>query len=145
MWLPALQNILAQNTRMQALVETLLRQARLEKPAGYPPRRLLMSLHLRSLARRAGIFVLAAKISPLYSTAFLAGCRRRRGASMRGAGQCVDNAIDFTPENGVITLSAQPMGGRKRDPAGDRIPAVAPDRAAAHFRPILFVALRKRT
>ncbi|MGS9140098.1 ATP-binding protein, partial [Salmonella enterica subsp. enterica serovar Infantis] len=25
-------------------------------------------------------------------------------------GNVLDNAIDFTPENGVITLSAQPMG-----------------------------------
>ncbi len=81
------ENILAQNTRMQALVETLLRRARLENRQDILSRRLLLMSYLRSLTRRA-VFSWRQKYHP-YSTAFLAGCRRRRGASGAGAGQCV--------------------------------------------------------
>lgn len=81
------ENILAQNTRMQALVETLLRQARLENRQDILSRRLLLMSYLRSLARRA-VFSWRQK-DHAYSTVFLAGCRRRRGASGAGAGQCV--------------------------------------------------------
>ncbi|SUH39869.1 putative two-component sensor kinase [Salmonella enterica subsp. enterica] len=65
--------------------------------------------YLRSLARHA-VFSWRQKISPL-----LYGLPRwlsspTRSFWRRALGNVLDNAIDFTPENGVITLSAQPMG-----------------------------------
>ncbi len=81
------ENILAQNTRMQALVETLLRRRGWKTGRISLSRRLLLMSYLRSLARHA-VFSWRQKYHP-YSTAFLAGCRRRRGASGAGAGQCV--------------------------------------------------------
>lgn len=102
------ENILAQNTRMQALVETLLRRARLENRQDILSRRLLLMSYLRSLARRA-VFSWRQKITLTLRPSSLVVVADAELLA-QALGNVLDNAIDFTPENGVITLSAQPMG-----------------------------------
>ncbi len=105
------ENILAQNTRMQALVETLLRRRGWKTDRISLSRRLLLMSYLRSLARRA-VFSWRQKITLTLRPSSLVVVADAELLA-QALGNVLDNAIDFTPENGVITLSAQPMG-RKR-------------------------------
>lgn len=96
-------NILTQNARMQALVETLLRQARLENrqdialtPVAVDP--LLAQVgEARSIQLAAKNISLHISPSPFVVLADLALLEQ-------ALGNLLDNAIDFTPEQGEIFL-----------------------------------------
>lgn len=103
------QNILSQNARMQALVETLLRQARLEnrQEVALVPvdvdTLLLQIVEARSVQLTAKSIILNRIASSLSVEA-------EANLLAQALGNLLDNAIDFTPENGTITLTAQAQG-----------------------------------
>lgn len=98
-------NILTQNARMQALVETLLRQARLENRQEV----VLTAVDVAALFRRvseARTVQLAEKIT-LHVTPTEVNVAAEPALLEQALGNLLDNAIDFTPESGCITLSAE--------------------------------------
>ncbi|VEA21511.1 putative two-component sensor kinase [Salmonella enterica subsp. enterica] len=103
------ENILAQNTRMQALVETLLRQARLENRQDIPLAPVAVDELFTQLSEARSIQLAAKKITLTLRPSSLVVVADAELLA-QALGNVLDNAIDFTPENGVITLSAQPMG-----------------------------------
>lgn len=103
------ENILAQNTRMQALVETLLRQARLENRQDIPLAPVAVDELFTQLSEARSIQLAAKNITLTLRPSSLVVVADAELLA-QALGNVLDNAIDFTPENGVITLSAQPMG-----------------------------------
>lgn len=103
------ENILAQNMRMQALVETLLRQARLENRQDIPLAPVAVDELFTQLSEARSIQLAAKKITLTLRPSSLVVVADAELLA-QALGNVLDNAIDFTPENGVITLSAQPMG-----------------------------------
>lgn len=98
-------NILTQNARMQALVETLLRQARLENCQEV----VLTAVDVAALFRRvseARTVQLAEKIT-LHVTPTEVNVAAEPALLEQALGNLLDNAIDFTPESGCIMLSAE--------------------------------------
>ena len=103
------ENILRQNARMQLLVETLLRQARLENrqevvlvPVAVETL-LTQIVEARSVQLAEKRIAVTIEAQPLNVTADAALLEQ-------ALGNLLDNAIDFTPVQGAITLSAQPQG-----------------------------------
>lgn len=102
-------NILRQNARMQLLVETLLRQARLENrqevvlvPVALEAL-LAQIVEARSVQLAEKHIAVTIDAQPLHVAADAALLEQ-------ALGNLLDNAIDFTPEKGAITLSVQPQG-----------------------------------
>lgn len=90
---------------MQALVETLLRQARLENRQEV----VLTAVDVAALFRRvseARTVQLAEKIT-LHVTPTEVNVAAEPALLEQALGNLLDNAIDFTPESGCITLSAE--------------------------------------
>lgn len=99
-------NILTQNARMQALVETLLRQARLENRQEV----VLTAVDVAALFRRvseARTVQLAEKTSLYMLRPPRLMLLLSQALLDQALGNLLDNAIDFTPESGRITLSAE--------------------------------------
>nr|HEK7491328.1 sensor histidine kinase [Escherichia coli]HEK8179184.1 sensor histidine kinase [Escherichia coli]HEK8240063.1 sensor histidine kinase [Escherichia coli] len=99
-------NILTQNARMQALVETLLRQARLENRQEV----VLTAVDVAALFRRvseARTVQLAEKNITLHVMPTEINVAAEPALLEQALGNLLDNAIDFTPESGRITLSAE--------------------------------------
>ena len=99
-------NILTQNARMQALVETLLRQARLENRQEV----VLTVVDVAALFRRvseARTVQLAEKNITLHVTPTEVNVAAEPALLEQALGNLLDNAIDFTPESGCIMLSAE--------------------------------------
>lgn len=103
------ENILRQNARMQLLVETLLRQARLENRQEVVLVPVVVDVLLAQIVearsvqlaeKRIAVVIDAQPLQVAADTALLE----------QALGNLLDNAIDFTPEKGAITLSAQPQG-----------------------------------
>ncbi len=98
-------NILAQNVRMQALVERLLRQARLEnrQEVALLPVDISMLFRNVSEARAVQLTEKNITLSVMSSEVKVAA---DPALLEQALGNLLDNAIDFTPGNGCITLSA---------------------------------------
>lgn len=99
------ENILTQNARMQTLVETLLRQARLEnrQEVTFSPvnvdalfKQVTEARAVQLAAKKITLEILPSDYWVLADPALLE----------QATGNLLDNAIDFTPENGTIILSA---------------------------------------
>lgn len=98
-------NILTQNARMQALVETLLRQARLENRQDIT----LTAVEVDTLfaqLKEARSVQLAAKNITLTILPSSLSVAADPALLEQALGNLLDNAIDFTPQGGTITLSA---------------------------------------
>ena len=92
-------NILTQNARMQALVETLLRQARLENRQEV----VLTAVDVAALFRRvseARTVQLAEKNITLHVMPTEINVAAEPALLEQALGNLLDNAIDFTPESG---------------------------------------------
>jgi two-component system sensor histidine kinase CreC len=103
------ENILTQNARMQALVETLLRQARLENRQDVAFTPVAVDVLFAQL-RESRSVQLAAKHITLNIVPSSWVVAAEPALLEQAMGNLLDNAIDFTPEQGTIVLSAQQQG-----------------------------------
>ena len=99
-------NILAQNARMQALVEKLLQQAKLENRQEVVTTSINIDALFRQLEDERSV-VLAAKNLTLECDARKLVIEADAGLLSQALGNLLDNAIDFTPRDGHISLRAQ--------------------------------------
>ena len=128
-------NILAQNARMQALVEKLLSQAKLENRQAIAPSQVKLSEIFSQLADERSI-VLAGKHLTLEWDAAEVVATADVGLLTQALGNLLDNAIDFTPEQGVIRLQASEEGESVTIAVSDNgqgIPDYALDRIFERF------------
>lgn len=103
-------NILMQNSRMQTLVEKLLKQARLENQGEITSMTVSVDgLFTRLREERAAL--LAAKGIALHCEDRQLTIAADAGLLEQALGNLLDNAIDFTPQGGQITLSASEEQG----------------------------------
>ncbi|MDI9802241.1 two-component system sensor histidine kinase CreC [Citrobacter koseri] len=104
-------NILTQNARMQVLVETLLRQARLEnrQEIAFSPVAVDALFSQVSEARNIQLAVKNIALNIIPSSLVVSA---DAGLLEQALGNLLDNALDFTPENGTITLSAEAHADR---------------------------------
>ncbi|MEB0950442.1 two-component system sensor histidine kinase CreC [Citrobacter sedlakii] len=104
-------NILSQNARMQVLVETLLRQARLENRQEITLSPVAVDGLFAHVSEARGIQLATKKIAleMMPSTLTVAA---EPALLEQALGNLLDNAIDFTPEGGTITLSARAQADR---------------------------------
>ncbi len=102
-------NILAQNARMQDLVEKLLSQAKLENRQEIAPVPVPLSDVFSRLTDERSV-VLAGKNLTLAWEATDVIATADTGLLTQALGNLLDNAIDFTPERGVIRLQASEAG-----------------------------------
>ncbi len=98
-------NILAQNARMQALVEKLLQQAKLENRQDVVTTSISIDDLFRQLEDERSV-VLAAKNLTLECDAGTLVTEADAGLLGQALGNLLDNAIDFTPRDGHISLRA---------------------------------------
>ena len=99
-------NILSQNARMQALVETLLRQARLENRQDIALSVVAVDELFAQISDARAIQLASKAISLEMVPSALSVCAEP-ALLEQALGNLLDNAIDFTPAGGTITLSAQ--------------------------------------
>ena len=104
-------NILQQNARMQALVETLLRQARLENRQEITLAPVSVAALFAQLQDSRSV-TLAAKQISLHVEPSSLKMAADEALLAQAMGNLLDNAIDFTPEQGSITLYADAQGDR---------------------------------
>ncbi|GAB5074152.1 two-component system sensor histidine kinase CreC [Citrobacter sedlakii] len=104
-------NILSQNARMQVLVETLLRQARLENRQEITLSPVAVDALFARVSEARAIQLATKKIAleMMPSTLTVAA---EPALLEQALGNLLDNAIDFTPEGGTITLSARAQADR---------------------------------
>ncbi|RAU50463.1 two-component system sensor histidine kinase CreC [Pseudocitrobacter sp. RIT415] len=102
-------NILQQNARMQVLVETLLRQARLENRQEITLMPVSVATLFNQLQESRSV-TLAAKQIALHVEPTTLSVAADEALLMQAMGNLLDNAIDFTPEQGSITLSVDAQG-----------------------------------
>ncbi|EMK5830923.1 two-component system sensor histidine kinase CreC [Citrobacter sedlakii] len=104
-------NILSQNARMQVLVETLLRQARLENRQEITLSPVAVDALFAHVSEARAIQLATKKIAleMMPSTLTVAA---EPALLEQALGNLLDNAIDFTPEGGTITLSARAQADR---------------------------------
>lgn len=103
------RNILAQNARMQSLVENLLQQARLENRLEIARRPVPVAELFHRLAEEREI-ALAAKVTLRWQDTPLM-VEGDRELLAQALGNLLDNAIDFTPSAGEILLGAEERDG----------------------------------
>ena len=94
------RNILAQNARMQSLVENLLQQARLENRLEIARRPVPVAELFHRLAEEREIALAAKKVT-----------LRWQDTPLMALGNLLDNAIDFTPSAGEILVGAEERDG----------------------------------
>ncbi|EPF6159621.1 two-component system sensor histidine kinase CreC [Citrobacter sedlakii] len=104
-------NILSQNARMQALVETLLRQARLENRQEITLSPVSVDALFTHVSEARAIQLATKKIALEMMPSTLA-VAAEPALLEQALGNLLDNAIDFTPEGGTITLSARAQADR---------------------------------
>lgn len=99
-------NILAQNTRMQLLVEKLLQQARLENRLEITPQLVSVDALFQRLAEDRDIALTAKAITLRWqeSGVTVNGDSELLGQAL---GNLIDNAIDFTPYGGEISTAVE--------------------------------------
>ena len=100
------ENILAQNTRMQLLVERLLQQARLESRLEIKLQPVSIDALYQRLAEERDI-ALAAKAITLRWQASGMLVNGDGELLAQALGNLLDNAIDFTPQGGEIALGVE--------------------------------------
>lgn len=98
-------NILAQNARMQMLVEKLLQQAKLENRQEVVTTSIPVDALFRQLEDERSV-VLSAKNLTLECDAEQLVIEADAGLLSQALGNLLDNAIDFTPRDGHISLRA---------------------------------------
>ncbi|WP_354037058.1 two-component system sensor histidine kinase CreC [Citrobacter sp. UYEF32] len=98
-------NILAQNARMQMLVEKLLQQAKLENRQEVVTTSIPVDALFRQLEDERSV-VLSAKNLTLECDAGQLVVEADAGLLSQALGNLLDNAIDFTPRGGQISLRA---------------------------------------
>lgn len=103
------QNILTQNARMQALVEKLLQQAKLENRQQIVTTSIDVAALFQQLYEERSV-VLAAKNLQFKSQADAVAVHADAGLLSQALGNLLDNAIDFTPQNGILVLRAREEG-----------------------------------
>lgn len=101
-------NILTQNARMQVLVETLLRQARLENRQDVTFTPVTVDALFTQLCEARSVQLAAKNITPTIMPSSLT-VAADPALLEQAVGNLLDNAIDFTPQNGTIVLCAQPQ------------------------------------
>lgn len=104
-------NILSQNARMQVLVETLLRQARLENRQEITLSPVAVDALFAHVSEARAIQLATKKIALEMMPSTLA-VAAEPALLEQALGNLLDNAIDFTPEGGTITLSARAQADR---------------------------------
>ncbi|EMO4453812.1 two-component system sensor histidine kinase CreC [Klebsiella michiganensis] len=104
------RNILAQNARMQSLVENLLQQARLENRLEIARRPVPVAELFHRLAEEREIALAAKKVTLRWQDTPLM-VEGDRELLAQALGNLVDNAIDFTPSAGEILLGAEERDG----------------------------------
>lgn len=103
-------NILVQNARMQALVEKLLAQARLENRVEIVRTPLALAALFARLREERSVMLNARQIN-LRTDDTRLSVDGDAELLHQALGNLLDNAIDFTPPGGEITLSAQAHQG----------------------------------
>lgn len=101
--------ILQQNKRMQALVETLLSQARLENRQEITLAPLAVDTLFMQLQASRSVTLAAKQLSLLVEPSSLL-VAADEALLAQAMGNLLDNALDFTPAHGSITLRAQAEG-----------------------------------
>lgn len=104
------RNILAQNARMQSLVENLLQQARLENRLEIARRPVRVADLFHRLAEDREIALAAKKVTLRWQDTPLV-VEGDRELLAQALGNLLDNAIDFTPSAGEILLGAEERDG----------------------------------
>ncbi|POT56051.1 two-component system sensor histidine kinase CreC [Citrobacter amalonaticus] len=99
-------NILTQNARMQVLVETLLRQARLENRQDIDLKPVSVDALFAQISEARSVQLAAKNITLNVSPSSLT-VAADFALLEQAIGNLLDNAIDFTPVSGEIALSAQ--------------------------------------
>ena len=107
------RNILAQNARMQALVENLLQQARLENRLEIAQRPVSVAALFRRLAEERDIALAAKNLTLRWQETSLS-VEGDGELLAQALGNLLDNAIDFTPAEGEIVLGAEEGDGGVR-------------------------------
>ncbi|EOF4705688.1 two-component system sensor histidine kinase CreC [Klebsiella oxytoca] len=103
-------NILAQNARMQSLVENLLQQARLENRLEIARRPVSVAALFSRLAEEREIALAAKNLTLRWQETNLS-VEGDSELLAQALGNLLDNAIDFTPVEGEILLGAQESDG----------------------------------
>lgn len=124
-------NILTQNARMQALVEKLLQQAKLENRQEIVTTSISIDALFRQLEDERSV-VLAAKNLTLECDAGPLVTEADIGLLSQALGNLLDNAMDFTPRGGRITLRASEQDGYVIFTVCDNGPGI-PDYALARI------------
>lgn len=104
-------NILTQNARMQVLVETLLDQARLENRQEVELAPVAVDTLFNGLRETRSITLAEKQISLQVEPSGLS-VAAEADLLAQALGNLLDNAIDFTPVQGEITLRAEASGNR---------------------------------
>ena len=104
------RNILAQNARMQSLVENLLQQARLENRLEIARRPVPVAELFHRLAEEREIALAAKKVTLRWQDTPLM-VEGDRELLAQALGNLLDNAIDFTPSAGEILVGAEERDG----------------------------------
>lgn len=99
-------NILSQNARMQALIETLLRQARLENRQEIALSAVAVDALFAQVSEARASLLATRKIT-LERMPTALSVAAEPALLEQALGNLLDNAIDFTPEGGTIILNAQ--------------------------------------
>lgn len=128
-------NILTQNARMQALVEKLLLQAKVESRVEILPGTVSLNMLFRDLCESRGIQMERKGLTfECHETDLLVAGEAELLAE--ALGNLLDNAIDFTPAGGLIALTAQPQEEKvliRVTDSGSGIPVYAIDRLFERF------------
>jgi two-component system sensor histidine kinase CreC len=130
-----IDNILAQNARMQSLVEKLLTQARLENRVEITPQTVRVDLLFTRLADARSALLAAKEIRLTLQPASL-HVEGDPDLLEQALGNLLDNAIDFTPQGGAIELAAREEQGQIQlivTDSGSGIPDYALDRIFERF------------
>ncbi len=104
------RNILAQNARMQSVVENLLQQARLENRLEIAWHPVSVAELFHRLAEEREIALAAKALTLRYQETSLK-VEGDRELLAQALGNLLDNAIDFTPSGGEIQLAAEEHNG----------------------------------